>query len=309
LFALSGKSQGKSRIASAGRDGEGGRVLPRFLRRPARFFTKVFDGEIVISRFVEPAGLTAVFVATAIYGSVVSGQFSGVVERTTSALGLAVDEVQISGQQHTSEIAVFQALGLDAFTSLAALDARTARKALEQLPWVEMATVRKVYPGKLEIHLKERTAFAIWQSGDTLSLIERDGHVIGAYDGTGMNALPLVVGPGAAKAAAPFMELLSAYPSFAAQVKALIHVGERRWDVRLANGITVKLPAQSPERAVERLLAMDAQTQILSRDIASIDLRLADRTTVALTENAMLRRNAALKAREKAIKARKRSSI
>jgi cell division protein FtsQ len=55
---------------------------------------------------------------------------------------------------------------------------------------------------------------------------------------------------------------------------------------------------------------MDAQNQILSRDIASVDLRLGDRTVVALTENAMLRREAALKAREKAIKAAaKRSSI
>lgn len=170
--------------------------------------------------------------------------------------------------------------------------------------------MRKVYPGKLEVGIEERKAFAIWQTGETLSLIERDGHVIGAYAGSGFNSLPLVVGPGAATAAAPFMDVLSAYPAFARQVKALIHVGERRWDVRLANGVTVKLPADRPEAAVGRLLAMDADTQILSRDIASVDLRLEDRTTVALTENATLRREAALKAREKAIKAaRKRSSI
>jgi cell division protein FtsQ len=57
------------------------------------------------------------------------------------------------------------------------------------------------------------------------------------------------------------MELLSAYPAFRAQVKALIHVGERRWDVRLANGVTVKLPAERAGKGVERLLAMDAETR------------------------------------------------
>ncbi|WP_193176507.1 cell division protein FtsQ/DivIB [Oricola nitratireducens] len=310
MFALSGKSPGKTRIASDGRDCEGGRVLPRILRRPARFFAKVFDGEIVIPRFTEAAGLVGIFAATAIYGSVVSGQFAGAVEHATSALGLAVSEVEITGHTNTSEVAIFEALGLDGFTSLASLDAGEARARLMKLPWVETAAVRKVYPGKLEIHIGERKPFAIWQTGATLALIERDGHVIGAYGGSGFNNLPLVVGPGAETAAAPFMDLLSAYPSFASQVKALIHVGERRWDVRLANGVTVKLPAEQPEKAVERLLAMDAQNQILSRDIASVDLRLGDRTVVALTENAMLRREAALKAREKAIKAAaKRSSI
>lgn len=308
MFALNGTSSGKARIAFAARDGEG-RVLPRVLRRPVRFFIKIFDGEIVVPRFIEPVGLAGIFGAAVLYGSVVGGQFSSAVEYTTTALGFAVNEVEISGHQNTSEIAVFEALGLDGFTSLVSLDAREAREKLATLPWVETATVRKVYPGKLEIGLQERRAFAIWQTGETLSLIERDGRVIGAYAGAGFNSLPLVVGPGAATAAAPFMETLSAYPEFASRVKALIHVGERRWDVRLASGITVKLPADAPEKAVERLLAMDAETQVLSRDIAAVDLRLEDRTTVALTENAQVRRAAALKARDKAIAARKRSSI
>ncbi|MCI5074241.1 cell division protein FtsQ/DivIB [Oricola sp.] len=288
---------------------DGGVVLPRVLRRPARFFSKVFAGDIVIPRYVEGAGLASIFAATALYGSVVGGQFGSAANQVTAFLGLAVSEVEISGQVNTSEVAVISALGIDESSSLATVNVRAARTALQGLPWVKAAQVRKVYPGKLEISITEREAFAIWQTGETLSLIERDGRVIGAYAGVGFNTLPLVVGPGAGEAAAPFMERLAAYPDFATQVKALIHIGERRWDVRLASGITVKLPADNPGQAVERLLAMDAETQILSRDIASIDLRLSDRTTVALTENAMARREAVLKARDKAIKAARRSSI
>ena len=309
MFALTGKSRGKSRVAPDGSEGEGRFVVPRLLRRPARLFSKIFAGDIMVPRYAEAVGLVSLFAATALYGSVAGGQFGAVANTVTASLGFAVQEVEISGQVNTSEVAVIDALGLGESTSLALLDVRDARESLQGLPWVERAEVRKVYPGKLEIRIDERQAFAIWQAGDTLSLIERDGRVITAYSGYGFNNLPLVVGPGAATSAAPFMELLSAYPAVAGKVKALIHVGERRWDVRLANGITVKLPAEQPEKAVERLLVMDAGTQILSRDIASIDLRLADRTTVALTENAMARREAALKAREKAIRAAKRSSI
>lgn len=309
MFALKGKWPAASRFATESREGEGGFVFPRLLRRPARFFSKVFAGEIVVPRHAGTVGLVAVFAAAGLYGSIVGGQFTVAVERASTALGLAVTEVEITGHHNTSEVAVFEALGLNGFTSLAALDAHVARERLEKLPWVESATVRKVYPGKLEIGIRERKAFAIWQVGDSLSLIERDGRVIGRYPGAGFNGLPLVVGSGAATAAAPFMDLLSSYPSFVSQVKALIHVGERRWDVRLANGVTVKLPADNPGKAVGRLLVMDAETHLLSRDVASVDMRLDDRTVVALTENAVQRRDAALKARAKAIKASNRSNI
>lgn len=296
--------------ASADVGAAGRFVMPRLLRRQARFVSKVFAGDVSIPRYTETLGFIAIFGATALYGAYAGGQVGNLANAVTARMGFAITEVEISGQVNTSEVAVVSALGLDSNTSLATLNVGAARETLEQLPWIENAKVRKAYPDKLEIHLSERLAFAIWQEGDALFLIERDGHVIGRYSGGGFSELPLVVGTGAAQAAAPFMDLLSAYPQFAEQVKALIHVGERRWDVRLGNGITVKLPADEPGKAVERLLTMDADNQILSRDIASIDLRLADRTTVALTENAMERRATALKARAKAIKAAaRRSSI
>jgi cell division protein FtsQ len=309
VFALKARKSARAGFALARRDSDGSFVLPRILRRPARFFTKVFDGEIHVPRHTEALGLAVIFGATALYGSIVGGQFRDAAVGMTTALGFAVSEIEIIGHKNTSEVAVFEALELDGFTSLATLDLREAREALSHLPWVETVSVRKVYPGKLEVTVSEKDAFAIWQTGETLSLIERDGTVIGAYGGSGFNSLPLVVGPGAATAAAPFMELLSSYPAISAQIKALIHVGERRWDVRLANGVTVKLPANAPEKAIERLLAMDAETGLLGRDIASVDLRLEERTVVALTENSVERREAALEARAKALKAAKRSSI
>ena len=309
MFALNARQAKLRRFAPKGRDGDGGYVVPRVFRRPARFFSKVFDGEIRVPRHAEVVGIAAIFGATALYGSIVGGQFREAAIQVSSALGFAVSEVAIVGHENTSEIAVFEALELAGYTSLVTLDIAEARAALSGLPWVEVASVRKTYPGTLEISLTEKDAFAIWQTGETLSLIERDGSVIGAYAGSGFNPLPLVVGPGAAKAAAPFMQKLAAYAPIANEIKALIHVGERRWDVRLANGVTVKLPAQEPEKAIERLLAMDAETGLLGREIASVDLRLQDRTVVALTENSAARREAALKARAKALKDAKRSSI
>ncbi|MNL86696.1 Cell division protein FtsQ [compost metagenome] len=68
------------------------------------------------------------------------------------------------------------------------------------------------------------------------------------------------------------------------------------------NGIVVKLPQDGLGEALALLSRLDSEQQILSRDIASIDLRLRDRTTVQLTADAHARRQAAVDARAKALK-------
>ena len=57
MFALTGKSRGKSRIAPKRRELDGRLVVPRMLRRPARLFSKIFAGDITPIEFdYEKAG-------------------------------------------------------------------------------------------------------------------------------------------------------------------------------------------------------------------------------------------------------------
>ena len=112
MFALTGKSRGKSRIAPKRRELDGRLVVPRMLRRPARLFSKIFAGDITVPRYAEAAGLASIFAATAIYGAVAGGQFGALANDMTAKLGFAISEIEISGQVNTSEIAVIEALGL-----------------------------------------------------------------------------------------------------------------------------------------------------------------------------------------------------
>jgi cell division protein FtsQ len=63
-------------------------------------------------------------------------------------------------------------------------------------------------------------------------------------------------------------------------------VGERRWNLRLKNGIDVRLPESEVAPALERLVALDREKNLITRDIVAIDLRLADRVTVRLSDAA-----------------------
>src|SRR5438445_781169 len=79
------------------------------------------------------------------------------------------------------------------------------------------------------------------------------------------------------------------------QVRASILIGERRWNLRLKNGLDVRLPEDGAAPALERLLALDRDNKLITRDIAIIDLRLPDRVTVRLSPAAAQARSDALK--------------
>nr|MBA3448971.1 cell division protein FtsQ/DivIB [Pseudaminobacter sp.] len=154
--------------------------------------------------------------------------------------------------------------------------------------------VRKVYPDSLEVRIEEREPFAIWQHGDQLQIVGREGNVITPFSGGRHAALPLVTGYGAVDHAIAFVEKVGRYPELSARVKGYVRVSERRWNLRLENGITVKLPEAGQDAALADLLRMDRESGLLSRDIVAVDMRLAERLVVQLSPEAETKRNVAL---------------
>lgn len=278
------------------------KVLPRPLRRVVRFVISLCSGRIVLPRHLGKVSLAAFYGVVGLHGVVVGGHGPVVAQAVTSTAGFAVEDVRVSGNQHTSEIDILQLLGLDGSTSLLGLDIAAARTALSELPWVESAEVRKVYPSTVEVVLRERQAYAIWQHGSDLSLIERSGSVIAPLRDNKFASLPLFVGRDAETAAASIDEEFSKWPAIASRVKAFVRVGGRRWDVHLDNGVVVRLPEENVAGALALLNRFDEEQQVLSRDIAMVDMRLPDRVAVRLTPGAQERRLAALEERRKALK-------
>ena len=308
MFAVNGKKsagQGRKQFAAVSADER--IVLPRPLRRVVRFCVSLATGRIPVPAHTGTVGAFAFFAATGLYGMSLGGHTEVVAQATTSAAGFAIEDVKVSGNAQTSEIDILQHLGLDGTTSLIALDIATARRKLADMPWVEDVDVRKVYPRTIEVRLKEREAFGIWQHGTELSLIEKSGSVIAPLRDNKFAALPLFVGRDAETGAAGFVEQIAGWPEIRSRVRAYVRIAGRRWDLHLDNGIVVKLPEGNVSKALQLLSRLDLEEQVLSRDVAAVDLRLADRTTIQLTQGATERRQAAVDARTKAIKKAEKS--
>ena len=65
-----------------------------------------------------------------------------------------------------------------------------------------------------------------------------------------------------------------------ARVRAAIWVGDRRWNLRLDNGIDIRLPEKDPQAAWAWLVALERDRQLLSHGIIAIDLRIPSRLVV-----------------------------
>jgi cell division protein FtsQ len=302
VFALRSRKS-SSRIVEADIAASGERmVLPKPLRRAMRFLGSLASGRIDIPRHMGTISVLAFYAATSGYIFALTGETRDVTQAVTSAAGFAINNVKVSGNAETSEIDILEKIGLDGTTSLMALDAAATRDALKTLPWILDAEVRKVYPDTIEIKLKEKVAFGIWQHGQDLSLIEKSGKVIANLRDNKFAHLPLFVGRDAGTGAEEIMRDFDQWPAVKTRVKAFMRVAGRRWDLKLDNGVIIKLPEHGMERAMAELAEFNKEQQVLERDILAVDFRLEDRMTVQLTPDAAARRKKAVEARAKEFK-------
>jgi cell division protein FtsQ len=178
-------------------------------------------------------------------------------------------------------------------------DVADARVRLMADPRIADATILKLYPDRLQITITERQPFALWQKDKQVSVIAADGAVLEQFVSRSFVELPFVVGKGAHKKARDFIALLDRYPEVRANVRASILIAERRWNLRLKNGLDIKLPETDVEQALARLVALDRDLHLTSRDITVLDLRLPDRVSARMSDAVAQAREAAAKEKAK----------
>ncbi|SMC60055.1 cell division protein FtsQ [Fulvimarina manganoxydans] len=245
---------------------------------------------------------------TGLYGMTLGGHTTGFVDALATPFGFSIDKIEVSGNDETSEIDILQTLWGTGSQSLVSLDPTAARNAIEAMPWVERAAITKYYPDRVRIELMEHRPYAIWQRGGDFVIVDREGREIVPFTPGRFADLPVIVGVGAPREAAHLIDEMEVVPELRARVKAYIRVADRRWDLRLENGVTIRLPESEPVEALAEIERMDREQGLLSRDIASVDMRLDDRIVIKLTPDALARRNAALEEREKMLKRRKKDN-
>jgi cell division protein FtsQ len=294
---------------------------PLYLRAPERFgFFAGHRRRIVrwgsrFARLPPPpgfgiAGSILLLAATLGYGAVAGGHVADILawlkdarDEAANTVGFRIAAISLTGPKEVSREEILTTAGVSGRASLLFLDADAARERLMANPWIADAAVLKLYPDRLQITITERQAFALWQENGRVSVIADDGTVLEPFVEDRYRGLPLVVGHGAEQRAKDFLAVVDRYPDIRPLLRASILVAQRRWNLRLNNGIDVRLPEGNVAQALERLVALDRDRKLLSRDIVAVDLRLPDRVSVRLSDAAAQAREDALKLKDKKKKA------
>jgi len=284
--------------------------LARWPRVARRWGSALID--LNVPRGAGSSGMALLLLASVSYGVVKGGHqaelaanVQDLCDGVANSLGFGISEIALVGEHQLGRGQILNSAGITGRSSLLFLDAGETRTRLLSNPWIAEATVLKLYPGRLRIEIKERSAFALWQKHGRVSLVATDGTVLETYVPQRFASLPLVVGKGAERQAPDLLALIERYPGIAGKVEASVLVAERRWNLHLKGGVEVLLPESAPERALKTLVDLDRSKKLLSRDIVTVDLRLSDRVTVRQSDAAAAARDAALKAAEKAAKKKK----
>jgi len=187
-------------------------------------------------------------------------------------------DVTVEGRDYVTREDILAALDVKAGDSLLGIDLQAARKKLESIDWVSSATVERRLPDTLYVTLKERRAVAIWQNGSDYTLIDQNGRTVRASRmPPGADQLLLLGGPGAPEHVGDLLLLLAYEPAIAKQLRAAVWVGQRRWNLILKSDVEIWLPEEDAVAALQRLVKLDGDYKLLSREFGVVDLRLPDK--------------------------------
>ncbi|MEZ0305198.1 MAG: cell division protein FtsQ/DivIB [Hyphomicrobiaceae bacterium] len=201
-------------------------------------------------------------------------------EHLLDQAGYGLTQIVLTGHRLTPDSDVFDAIDLGSTPTLLSFDSRAAQARVERLSWVERASIERVFPDRLDVHITERAPFAGWRLGSRTYLIDKTGRVLAAVAANAAPSLPRVAGEGAPAGAAALFALVSGYPALANRLEIAERVGERRWRLLLVGGGTVELPAEGVAEALARFPEL---AQAAARAGANeIDLRVAGRTLVRM---------------------------
>lgn len=273
-------------------DARRGRPARRFISRLERAFPRGAGTLAVFALIIASVGYG---VARGGHAEAVGAQFAEIRDAVANSVGFEISAIALTGEKQLTREEILNIAGISGQASLLFLDAEAARTRLKANAWIAEATILKLFPDRLHIAITERRAFALWQKDGRVGVISRDGVMVEPFVAPHVAHLPLVVGNGAQIKAADFLTVMNNYPELRDQVHAYVLVADRRWNLRLKNGIDIRLPEAEPVEAIESLLALDRDKKLLSRDIAAIDLRIRDRVTVRLSDEAAAARAEALK--------------
>ena len=204
-------------------------------------------------------------------------------------LDIKLKNVKILGIENTKPTEVINIVSGLKETSLSNIDLHEISAQINNIDWIKKSELRKIYPSTLEVKVYEHNPIAIWFNNGNKFLVDDESQIIKELNPNNFKNLKVIAGPNALEDIPEIISMIRNYPEFEKKIKSLLRVGDRRWTVRLHNGITIHLPEKNVANAIEEIEQLDSKHALLSRYVDIIDMRLPDRIDIMPSGVAMSR--------------------
>ncbi len=151
-------------------------------------------------------------------------------------------------------------------------DLQRTRQALEQLPWVRSASVRRKFPWALQVELEEQVALARWNQGD---LVNTYGEVFHAETD---ERLPVFLGEAhnALLVAQTYSEMNRLLVPLQRHVTRIVLSPRLAWQIELDDGLQLALGREAMAERLARFVRVYPSSLVTMPGAHRIDLRYRD---------------------------------
>ena len=163
---------------------------PRYLRRqkPVEIRRRKFSGKT--GTYYRRVFVWTLVGAAAVGASAFSVRY---LLYSPQMLLLKPDQIEVSGNHIVAREDVQKLFVRDRNRSVLRIPLDVRRVQIEELPWVEQASVQRILPNRIRVFITERTPIAFFRNGTELTLVDSHGVLLDRPDGADFH-FPIVTG-------------------------------------------------------------------------------------------------------------------
>ncbi len=162
------------------------------------------------------------------------------------------DQIEVSGTQHVTHAQIMEVMGGDIGRNIFFIPLAQRKQQLEQIPWVESASVMRFVPNRLRVEIHERTPIAFARIGSHISLIDAGGTLMELSPGGKRKySLPVIAGMNAGEPLSTRAARMKIYNELIRQLDAGgAHYSQELSEVDLTDAEDVKVVVADPNGEV-----------------------------------------------------------
>src|SRR5712671_178979 len=160
------------------------------------------------------------------------------------------DDIEVTGMQNVTKAQIMEVMGADIGRNIFFIPLAQQKAQLEQIPWVESASVMRFVPNRLKIEIHERTPVAFARVGSRVLLVDGQGTLM-ELPNKKKYSFPVILGMNSGEPLSTRIPRMRIYQSVLSQLDSGgAHYSQDLSEVDLSDPDDVKVLTNNPQGEV-----------------------------------------------------------